>query len=258
MITNTLHLPARGFTGVSRIVRVNWPRYALAAAIVVMTGISTAFPLPHSVTITLWSGASLALFWSIASIIASHAVYDRSDLFDWGWIRGVIDEPPTRWINIHAGLDSIGRKALRRHFPGALGTTLDIFDPIEMTEPSIARARDEETFDPHTLHARFDDLPLSTGDADVALLLLAAHELRRPEARDAFFREVRRVVRPGGTLILVEHLRNLPNFIAFGPGSFHFFSRKAWMQNASAGGFVLVREKRFTPLVRAFILRRTP
>jgi SAM-dependent methyltransferase len=257
MIANTLHVAPGRFAGVSRIVRVNWPRYVLAGAIVIITAGSMDLALPRGVNILLWCGASLAVFWVIASIIASHWVYDRSDLFEWNWIRDVIDGPVTRWINIHAGLDSVGHKTLRRLLPRAIGTTIDIFDPIEMTEPSIARARDEEEIDPRMVHARFDDLPIANGEADVALLLLAAHELRRPAARDAFFRELRRVIRPGGSILLVEHLRNLPNFIAFGPGAFHFFSRRAWMSNASAGGFELVREMRFTPLVRAFILRRS-
>jgi SAM-dependent methyltransferase len=256
MTTSTLHLSTGRYSGVVRIVRVNWPRYALAGAIVFMTACATDLALPRAVKIMLWSGASLALFWVIASIIASHWVYDRSNLFEWSWLREAIGEPVTRWINIHAGLDSIGRKTLRKLFPGAMGTTLDIFDPIEMTEPSIVRARDEEEIDPRTVYARFDDLPIPSGEADVALLLLAAHELRRSAARDAFFRELRRVVRPGGRVILVEHVRDLANFIAFGPGAFHFFSRRAWMRNAAAGGFELVREMRFTPLVRAFILRR--
>lgn len=258
MTAQTLRLPVRGFSGAQRIVRVNWQRYVLAGAIVTMTAISLAFDLPRAVHNALLAGASLALFWSIASVIASHAVYDRSDLYDWKWLRRALQSPPTRWINIHAGLDSIGRPILRQLFPGAVGTTIDIFDPSEMTEPSIARARDEEEIDSRTKHARYDRLPVGTGEVDLALLLLAAHELRRPTARDGFFRELRRVICTGGKIVLVEHLRNLPNFIAFGPGAFHFFSRRAWMRAASAGGFELVRELRFTPLVRAFVLRRTP
>jgi hypothetical protein len=57
---------------------------------------------------------------------------------------------------------------------------------------------------------------------------------------------------------LVEHVRNAANFIAFGPGAFHVYPRTLWRRTWSATGFELVRELRFTPLVRAMILRRLP
>jgi hypothetical protein len=256
--TSTFAPGTTPFSGAMTVVRMNWTRYVLATAIVAATLASLAFSLPPIVRIALWSGASLALFWSIMSVVGAYLVYDRSDLYRFDWLRGAFDKEPTRWINVHSGLNSLARKVLRRVFPNASGVTVDIFDPAEMTEPSINRVHALLPRDPHSVTGRFDHLPVLSGDADAAFVILAAHELRREEARLAFFRELHRAVRADGAVVLVEHVRNAANFVAFGPGAFHVYPRALWLRTASATGFELVRELRFTPLVRAIILRRLP
>jgi len=91
---------------------------------------------------------------------------------------------------------------------------------------------------------------------DTAFLVFSAHELRRPEARAQFFREVARVVRVDGEVIVVEHLRDWANFLAFGPGFLHFLAERAWRQAAMAGGLRIEKRFRVTPFVNVFVMRR--
>jgi hypothetical protein len=56
-------------------------------------------------------------------------------------------------------------------------------------------------------------------------------------------------------VILVEHLRDPANFIAFGPGFLHFHSRRGWQRGWESAGFGLADEFRITPWVRVFVLR---
>ena len=126
-----------------------------------------------------------------------------------------------------------------------------------MTEPSIRRARRLTPAAFPALPADPNALPLETGTLEAAFVIFAAHEIRDAEARLRFFRELHRVLAPGGRLLLVEHLRDAANFLAFGPGFLHFLPRGEWLRLAHASGFAIVREFGITPFVRVFLLERS-
>jgi ubiquinone/menaquinone biosynthesis C-methylase UbiE len=131
---------------------------------------------------------------------------------------------------------------------------IDIYDPRNMTEPSIARARRmypaSEPFQVGSAEA----LPLPDGDRDAIFLLFAAHELRDSDHRTQLLREAHRVLKKDGQVVLVEHLRDLPNFLAFGPGVLHFHSRHSWLRNIREAGFQIAQQRGATPFVRCFTL----
>jgi len=245
---------ASRYQGMLQIVRFNWPFYCVALTALAL-GASLAALAPPGIRLPLLGGIGLALFWLAASVIASHWIYDRSPLRTWRWVLPALRTAPARWINLHAGLDE-STPALRALLPGSTGRVLDIFDAAEMTEPSIVRARALASNAVTPEPADYRHLPLRDGTCDAAFLLLSAHELRRPESRAALFRELHRVLAGGGKVILAEHLRDLPNFLAFGPGFLHFHSRRAWLA-AVKGCFEIEREFRITPFVAVLVLRRS-
>ena len=99
-------------------------------------------------------------------------------------------------------------------------------------------------------------LPVASATIDLAVLAMAAHELRAPAERVALFEEIRRVLTPSGRAIVAEHLRDWPNAVAFGPGVLHFHSRRAWRQSFMQAGLTIDAEHRITPFVAIFVLRR--
>ena len=241
--------------GVRRIVRFNWPFYAAASlAIVIAMLVVSRVPLAAA-RVALYAATGLSALWIAGSLVASWIVYDCSDLTRWHWIRRALGFEPVAWINIHAGLDE-STPALRTLFGGTRGRVFDVFDPGEMTEPSIVRARKLANNDIAAEPADFRRLPVPTGTVDAALLLLSAHELRTGEARGALFAELRRVLGPAGRVVVAEHLRDVANFIAFGPGFLHFHSRRAWTRAFAHARFAIESEFSITPLVRVFVLRR--
>jgi SAM-dependent methyltransferase len=184
-------------------------------------------------------------------------VYDRSKLCDWNWIADLTTKPPTTLVNIHSGFDE-SSDTLRSLFPNAKLRVLDIFDQAEMSEPSIARARKLSPSRITPEPAKFRELDCASESVDLVTLLLAAHEIRGVEPRRAFFSELRRILAPGGRIILAEHLRNLPNFIAFGPGFLHFHSHRTWLSSIESAGLCVEKELSITPFVRIFVIGSKP
>jgi len=80
--------------------------------------------------------------------------------------------------------------------------------------------------------------------------------ISRRVAREAFFDELRRSLRPGGKVLIVEHLRDFVNFLAFGPGYLHFVARREWPRLASHANLAIASETRITPWVMALTLER--
>lgn len=238
------------------IIRFNWPYYATAGlAMLVTPFIASRLPLPAWMRVGIYASLALTAAWLVTSIAVSWIVYDRSRLMDWDWVLQALGFSPKSWINLHAGHDE-SSVALTRIFPGASGRVFDIYDPLEMTEGSIAVARRLAQHDVPAEAADFRHLPLPRGTVDVALLLLSAHELRSDESRSALFAELRRVLGPAGRVVVAEHLRDCANFLAFGPGFLHFHSRRVWLRCFSRHRFDVHREFSITPFVRIFILRR--
>ena len=133
---------------------------------------------------------------------------------------------------------------------------VDIYDPQEMTEPSIARARRLHPSLEPAVAGKLDALPLPDRDRDTLFLLFAAHEIRQPARRTEFFLESARVLTDSGQLLLVEHMRDWKNFVAFGPGFLHFHSRDEWLRLAHDAGLTVEREDRITPFVRCFLMTK--
>ena len=244
-------------SGVRQIVRFNWPFYAAGA--VTLAAVELGLRFVSAASPTRWglhAVTGVAAIWMVGSLVASWVIYDRSPLSTWEWTCDAIAVQPRSWINVHAGFDE-SSPALRRLLGGSKGRVFDIFDPIEMSEPSIARARRfcRPEVDPERVD--FHHLPAPGESIDAAFLLLSAHELRTDAARRTFFGELHRVLSPTGRVIVAEHLRDCANFAAFGPGFLHFFSRRTWARCFACARFVIDREFSITPFVRVFVLRRS-
>jgi SAM-dependent methyltransferase len=194
--------------------------------------------------------------WLASSLIVSHYVYDRSRLYQLDWLDEVFPLAPRNWVNIHSGFDETS-ELLAAKLPGTDSETVDIYDPKVMTEPSIAIARYLKASPAHARAARYDALPFATGSIEAAFAIFCAHELRRHHQRVTFFTEIARILTPGGSIILVEHSRDLWNFLAFGPGVFHFFSEQTWRCAAFDAALIVHAECSITPFVRVYNLRRT-
>ena len=244
------------FEGVLNIVRFNWQFYALAfAALAVIAGLVFVSALPGIFTFALAIGAATAAFYLCGSLLVSHVIYDRSDLYRFAWLRKINLPAKGNFINVHSGFDETSVH-LQRVFPDADWQILDFYNPKIHTEVSIARARKHRPPLPQTIGIQADNWPLGSGSADAVFGLLAVHEIRSDEGKAAFFGEARRVLRPGGIFVLAEHPRDAANFMAYGPGFLHFFSERTWHKAFAEAGFQVADAFGITPFVRIFVLKK--
>lgn len=243
------------FTGVANIVRFN-PRF-YGIAVVAIAAIAAALALTGpaltgALVLAAWTGLAAAAWWIAASLLASWWIYDLSGLYRWDWLARRLPSAGRSFAVAHAGFDEV-TLSLRARFPDREIVTVDFHDPDRMTEPSIARARRLCPPLPGTLAAGLGPWPLA--DAPAVLFPLSAHEWRRAEERRALLRSAADALAPAGCLILLEHLRDLRNFLVFGPGFLHFHSESTWRSDAESAGLRCVEVFRVAHFLRGFVFR---
>lgn len=242
------------WSGVASIARFNWPYYASALAV----AIGAAITIITSDHIWLKLGALCAVLGScyflLVSLGVSYLVYDCSDLYRWHWITK-LQQPNSidAAICCYTGFDDCS-ESLREKVQPQSWFVLDHYDAKTMTEASIHRARHLHPPAAHAIPCSFNHWPSSIPRAQIIIGMLAIHELRTAQQRIDWFTQAKQKLTTDGSIVIVEHTRNLANFIAFGPGFLHFHSRATWQQSWEAAGLTSCKEFSITPWIRVFQL----
>lgn len=242
------------FEGVINIVRFNRHFYLLAAGTVILlmlirflvSGILAGFFLIVVILV------ALAILLSLA---VSFYVYDRSGLYRLDWLDSLQIKSGSQLVNIHAGFDETSF-LLHEKLPGSHLQVLDFYDSSKHTEASIARARKLSSVYPGTTTISTSNLPLKPNSVDYAFAILSAHEIRDRKERILFFKQLRNCLQQSGRIVVVEHLRDLPNFIAYNFGFFHFHSKMEWQLTFDAAGMMMMSQTKITPFIHVFILAK--
>jgi len=237
-------------SGAVRIFRYNWPKYAVTWC----AAVAALCYAEHFGGWLLVLGALLALAWSALSLAVSHYVYDRSALAGGKWLPALLPANTEAWATADAGLDA--EVALDAVMPGTCVARLDIYDGATVGARSVDRARAITPRAHAATRSSATALALGDGACDVVAVIFTAHEIHDAGVRERFFLEVKRTLRAGGRLLLVEHLRDAPNFLAFGPGFLHFQPRAEWLRLARAAELRVAAETRVTPWVMALALEK--
>ncbi len=193
------------------------------------------------------------LYGLIMPLIVSAWVYDFSGYYKFHWLESQISNRSTvkQIVNINAGFDETSF-IIKNNFPGSDLQVFDFYNSKQHTEPAIVRARKVSLVYPNTQQIASHSIPVADKTIDIIFLLSAVHEIRSNEEKVQFLKECYRICKPGGSVIMVEHLRDFPNFLAFSVGFTHFFSRSTWKNAFERAGFSAFRETKFTPFMSVF------
>jgi SAM-dependent methyltransferase len=242
------------YQGVFNIVRFNWHFYVIAFAVVFALFLATT----SGGMIVFWVCFSIATGIGLSTIVSlsvSYYVYDVSDLYEFNWLKQIIKTAPDVIVNIHAGFDETSI-IIKKIFPTASLSVFDFYDPDKHTEISIERARRAYPSYDGTVKINTDLLPLSNESADIIFNIFALHEIRSPIERTGFLKAQARVLKAHGKCVIVEHMRDVPNFLAYNIGFMHFFPEREWNQNIFSAGLEIESKFKITPFISVLILKR--
>jgi len=240
------------FQGVLNIIRFNWHFYVVGLVVVSLLILIAGYfenalqPISYAACVA----ASVAV---VTSLLVSCYVYDLSGLYDLNWIESSGKEELV--VNVNAGFDETS-VLLKEKYRSAKLVVLDFYDPNRHTEVSIERACKAYPAYPGTIKIDTAHLPLADDSADAIVVIFSAHEIRNEQERIAFFRELTRAVKPAGKIYVTEHLRDVPNFLAYTFGFVHFYSLSAWLGVFRDAGLEVKQKLKHTPFVSVFILGR--
>jgi ubiquinone/menaquinone biosynthesis C-methylase UbiE len=150
---------------------------------------------------------------------AAPAAGARTSSF-WSRLFAILYDP-SLWLGERAGLGAL-RQDLLRHAEGRTvelgsGTGLNLryyprdLDELVLTEPAepmrarLARRLRDSRYPARIVDASAEDLPFEDGTVDTVVSTLVLCTVDSP---DAALQEIKRVLRPGGQLLLLEHVRS--------------------------------------------------
>ncbi len=237
--------------GIWNVIRFNWHFYLLSIGFVFGILIFNRL-LPELYHIFGNTMVAFLVIMTTISILVTFYVYDLSDLYKLAWLDEFDTQKNLKIANINAGFDETSVLLVDK-FSNARLSVFDFYDPSKHTEISIKRAR--KAYPPFPNTQQIDTSVIPIMDADIIFLILSAHEIRNEEERNIFFNELRKTLNSEGRIIVVEHLRNLPNFLAYNIGAFHFISKKSWYRTFENSSLVVLREVMITPFITVFTLK---
>jgi len=244
----------RPFQGVLNVVRFNWPFYLLAAVVI---GVLVLVRWNLSGVVATIGDILLLVVVGLTaiSLLVTAYVYDLAGFYELRWLTDVPCRDGERVVNINAGFDETS-SLLALRFPRAELIACDFYDPAKHTERSIARAR--RAYPPYrgTQTISTNEVPFADGATDKVFAIMSAHEIRDATERRKFFAELRRILASDGRVIVVEHLRDAANFLAYNIGALHFLPKSAWVAGFGAAGLKIDNEMKITPFLTAFFLKK--
>ncbi len=242
------------YQGVSNIIRFNWPFFLATGLGAVMLLTLLTFT-SGALRLCLGLGLVGLLGVTALSLLISHHIYDRSALYSLPWLSSDLIPKGACLINLTAGFDETSALIKARYTHAEL-RIFDFFDPQKHTEPSIHRARQLYPLDASTGSVPTDQLPVASHSIDLVCGIFSAHEIRNHPERVRFFQELRRILKPSGHIVITEHLRDLPNFIAYTIGAFHFHTTREWLHTFAEAGLVISHQEKHTSFVTTYFLKQ--
>lgn len=253
------------YQGTLQYVRARWPTYLLLYGGGAALALAITF---YASDRGLWSFSLFGLavllilvYFFAASLWAAHQKYDLRQnrpshvLFELGKIQ-----PTDEFVHVSLGVRQIPVRLSRRLTGGHL-RAIDVYNP--QLAPSRALARQRRPLAPTQpdprltwLEGSIDLLPVPDHSTPVVTASHILHELWQEGDRELLLREIYRILKPGGRLLLAEPARTKTNLLLRGPGALRLQRLAYWRRLLQNAGFKLTQERNVVDMYVCFCVEK--
>lgn len=189
----------------------------------------------------------LLAYFLTTSLWAAHELYDQRQslpsqvIFQWGSIQ-----PTSQLVYVGLGVRDTPLQLSRRMTRGHV-QAIDVYNPQLTPSTSLARRRRLATPAPPDprlswLEGNINLLPLPDNSVHLVASSHTLVEFWQEGDRRLLLREMRRILRPGGFIILAEPVRTKTQLVMFGPAAWRLPTEDYWRALLQETGFQLVTE----------------
>lgn len=247
------------YAGTIRYIRSHWPNFLfgygggllISAVIVWISGMMGWY----SFVILGFLAIFIIPYFSLTSIWSAHKVYDKHR------ISAALNEignlhPEDILVHIDLGRRDLAIELCRYMTTGRV-IVIDVYNPQMTPSRELARARRQAKRPEPDPRLSWRDgnislLPLPDCSVPVVSLSEVASEFWQLGDRQQLFKEVFRILRPGGHVLLAERLRTPTNILIRGPAGLRLAPLSYWDNLLSDAGFRLKKHSSLDELICIF------
>ena len=185
----------------------------------------------------------LAYFFGV-SVWAAHVQHDGADhdlIFEMARLR-----PEDEFVHIGLGLKTTAVGLGRRLSTGHM-IVIDVYNPQLMPHDSIARGRAQAPQPGPDNRVTWregsiDLLPLPDSSVRIVTINCTFNALWQNGDHNRLLSEIRRILKPGGRLVMVEKVRSYTNWLVWGPFATRYPPSHYWRRRLESNGFEIRQE----------------
>jgi len=197
----------------------------------------------------------IVLYFLLASLWAAHHLFDPGGLqphhvlFDMAQLRETDD---FAFVALHGRSQAI---ELGRRLTTGQIAVLDVYNPQLNPSRVLARARSHTVSlsgsDPRFVwrNGSISLLPLPNESVTAVILLQTLSQFPQKGDCEVLLKEVRRILIPGGRVLLAERVRTQNNWLALGPAALSLETAQQWRDLLRRAGFIVRNEQNLAGLI---------
>jgi ubiquinone/menaquinone biosynthesis C-methylase UbiE len=245
------------YQGTARHVYAQWPGYLLRygglilAFLMIGVGLTSGWQVLVALGIVLLSAV---FFLMLAALWTAHRLYDADGLQSDDLLFAMSQAQPTdKLANIDLGLRQQAIM-LSRHLTTGKITVIDVYNPQLATGSSLARARLQAPSSKQDPRLTWSDghislLPMPDASVTAVFMSQVLSEFGQHGDQQMLLREIRRILKPGGRLLITEQTASWLNWLLVGTSSAKLQPAEYWRDLLLEAGFEIHRQENIQGLL---------